>query len=115
MKITKDIDIPIDGLAVTLATFILSPDDTRIRNALVVAALHWFLHPYEINHEISDNTHHALDKLGRFGGHRENVKTYKGIHGQHLILDRNDAHFHGVPFVQPRANSLHDWGHKQLP
>jgi hypothetical protein len=40
MKITKDIDIPIDGLAVTLATFILSPDDTRIRNALVVAALH---------------------------------------------------------------------------
>lgn len=49
-----DVEIPIDGLAVTLATFILSPSDLRLRNTVVIAAIHGYLHPYEVGMHIEE-------------------------------------------------------------
>lgn len=47
-------EVPQDGLAVSLAVYWLSPQGDKIRNTLVVAALHGFLHPREVHHEIEE-------------------------------------------------------------
>ena len=36
--------IPLDGLAVTSATYMLSERENRLRNTLVIGILHGFLH-----------------------------------------------------------------------
>lgn len=36
--------IPTDGVAITVATFLLSPPETRFRNALIVGGIHYLLH-----------------------------------------------------------------------
>lgn len=42
--------IPIDGLFITVATFLLSPPETRLRNAAIVGGVHWALHSSECNY-----------------------------------------------------------------
>jgi hypothetical protein len=36
--------VPLDGVVITLATWFLSPVETRLRNSLVIGALHGGLH-----------------------------------------------------------------------
>lgn len=71
MKIL-DIEIPLDGLAITLATFLLSPDDLRLRNTIVIAAIHGYLHPYEVDmhfEEMQQSTTTALTGHTKFNQH----------------------------------------------
>lgn len=37
--------IPLDGAVITLATWFLSPKETRVRNTVAIAVLHGALHP----------------------------------------------------------------------
>jgi hypothetical protein len=55
MKFLDGLDIPIDGIAVTLATYVMSPPESKIKNSIVIALLHGFFHPREVNHEIQDH------------------------------------------------------------
>lgn len=104
------IEIPIDGLAVSIAAFALSPDETRVRNTIVIAGLHGFLHPYEVAHHESENhsaiSHsvvkgldhdnalvHFNDRRFNFGGqpmpHGSNLK----IHGIHNVFSHDVSYF----------------------
>jgi hypothetical protein len=55
-----DIEIPLDGLAITLATFLLSPDDLRLRNTIIIAAIHGTLHPYEVSMHMEEESAHNM-------------------------------------------------------
>lgn len=43
--------IPLDGLVVTALTYFLSPNDTRIRNAVLVGSAHFLLHESVVHAE----------------------------------------------------------------
>lgn len=49
-----NVDIPIDGVAITLAVYLLSPANDKIRNAIIVAAIHGTLHPWEIKEHVKE-------------------------------------------------------------
>ena len=104
-------EIPIDGLAVTLATFMLSDDDHRIRNTIIIAGLHGALHPYEVNHHIEHQEHNALsqnairgldhdnalvhfnDRRFSFGGKAEPHGSQLKIHNLHDTFNHDIAYF----------------------
>lgn len=47
-------EIPLDGVAVVAATWFLSENKTRIRNSLIIGALHGILHMREVNEAIEE-------------------------------------------------------------
>ena len=92
MKFAEGIDIPIDGIAVTLATYIMSPPEKKIKNTIIIALLHGFFHPKEVNHEIEDHdqsfttvkpqvNHQALASISRSlranGGIRSSIMWHR--------------------------------------
>lgn len=86
MKIL-DVEIPLDGLAITLATFLLSPDDLRLRNTIVIAAIHGYLHPFEVSMHYEEQQAHAIESI-----------TGKPVFNQHATLAHfNDRRFSDAP------------------
>jgi hypothetical protein len=107
------IEIPIDGLAVTIASFILSPDETRIRNTIIIAGLHGVLHPYEVTHHVEHQDNHALSQSVLHGldhdnalvhfnerrfnfGKPEDLGSQLKIHNLHNTFQQDVAYFKHV-------------------
>jgi hypothetical protein len=112
MKIINGIDIPIDGLAVSLATFILSPPETRVRNTIAIALIHGTLHPIEVHHELNDNHSHAVAALGPYGDHRKTHVVMPTIHGSPGIVAERPRH-HELNFPAHAHHMYHfDWHSK---
>ena len=36
--------IPLDGVVITFLTYILSPEETKVRNFVIIGSSHWALH-----------------------------------------------------------------------
>ena len=51
LKITDDLP-PIDGIAVAVAVWYLTPPEDRLKNVLIVGSIHYFLHEIIIHRAI---------------------------------------------------------------
>ncbi len=64
---------PIDGIVITIATYILSPPKDKMRNTLIIGGLHGSLHNYACSLRC-DNSHMNKSK-GPGGGYVETETT----------------------------------------
>ena len=98
MKI-NNIEVPIDGVAVTVAAYFLSPPETKLRNAAVIGGLHFFLHSYEVQMHVDE---HEVSKRHSFGYmHLKNNHEYSAI----IPRDINQNHF---KHMATASNSVHN-------
>lgn len=101
------VEIPLDGLAVSVATFMLSPDQTRIRNTIIIAGIHGVLHPIEVSNHISEEKDVAISH-----------SVIKGLDHDNALVHFNDRRFNfkgkNAPIigVHTKIHNMHDtFGH----
>lgn len=47
--------VPIDGVLLSIAVFMLSPSDTRLRNTVIVGGIHYVFHDYQARRQARVN------------------------------------------------------------